>query len=262
MIEIDAAIIILITVSFIAGFIDSIAGGGGLLLIPALLFANIPPQMALGTNKFAATLGTAVALINFVRNKQVVWKIISIGILFSFVGSWLGSKAILIFSNDVAGKIIIFLLPIGILITLIPKKERTSEEDFPIEGLKIKVPLVCFPIGFYDGFFGPGTGSFLIMFFYLLLGMNLVKASGTSKVFNLASCVSALIVFSINSQVLFSFGIPLAIANIAGNYVGSSLAITAVRLRVNKKVQNFQGLCYGIFTQHPTTKGNFGHGTP
>lgn len=220
-----ASTIVLSIVSFLAGLIDSISGGGGLLLIPALLFANIPPQTVLGTNKFAATIGTTAALINFVRNNQVVWKVVSIGILFSLVGAWLGSKAILIFPNDTVGKIIVFLLPVAMLVTLLPRKERIGEDDLPVEGLKIKVPLVCLPIGFYDGFFGPGAGSFLIVACYLLLGMNLVKASGTAKVFNLASCLSALIVFLMDDKVLMSLGIPLAIANIAGNYVGSTLAI-------------------------------------
>ena len=216
---------VLSAVSFFAGFIDSIAGGGGLLLLPALLFAGIPPQIVLGTNKFAGTLGTAMALVNFVRSKKVVGRIVSIGIVFSLLGTILGSKSILIFPNEMVGKIIVFLLPIAMLATLLPRKERVVEGDEPVKGLYVKTPLICFSLGFYDGFFGPGTGSFLIMAFYLFVGLDLVAASATAKVFNLASCFGALIVFLLDGKVMISLGIPLALANVAGNYLGSTLAI-------------------------------------
>ncbi len=217
--------LVLSSVSFFAGFIDSIAGGGGLLLLPALLFAGIPPQIVLGTNKFAGTIGTSMALVNFVRSKKVVGKIVSIGIVFSLLGTILGSKSILIFSNETVGKIIIFLLPIAMLATLLPRKDRAAWDNVPTKGLYLKTPLICFLLGFYDGFFGPGTGSFLIMSFYLFVGLDLVAASATAKVFNLASCFGALIVFLLDDKVMISLGIPLAIANVAGNYLGSKLAI-------------------------------------
>jgi len=130
--------VILSTVSFLAGFIDSIAGGGGLLLIPALLFAGIPPQTVLGTNKFAGTFGTIKALINFVRSKKVIWKVVFMGIIFSLIGPSLGSKAILIFQNETVGKIIVFLLPLAMLITLIPKKERFGDEALTCERITDK----------------------------------------------------------------------------------------------------------------------------
>lgn len=212
---------VLFVVAFVAGFVDSIAGGGGLLLMPALLFAGLPPQTALGTNKFAATIGTGFALINFARNK----------ILFSLLGAFLGSKTILIFPNEIVGKIIVILLPLAMVGTLLPKKDRNSKDgsvekgDLSTKDLYFKVPIICSLIGFYDGFFGPGTGSFFIMSFYFFISMDLVEASATSKVFNLASNTGALIVFLIEAKVVFLLGLPLAIANIAGNYLGSSLAI-------------------------------------
>lgn len=227
--DLTTIVAILSLVSFLAGFIDSIAGGGGLLLIPALLLAGIPPQTTLGTNKFAATIGTSFALINFARNKKVVWRIVAVGIFFSLLGAFLGSKTILIFSNETVGKIIVFLLPFSMLVTLAPRKKRNSNDnldgDLSTRDLYIKVPVICSLIGFYDGFFGPGTGSFFIMAFYLFLNLNLVQASATSKVFNLASNIGALLVFLIEAKVLILLGIPLAIANILGNYIGSSFAI-------------------------------------
>jgi len=131
--------IFLMLSGFAAGFIDGVAGGGGLLLIPALLFAGIPPQTVLGTNKFAATIGTTVALINFVRNKKVVWKIFSAGIFFSLTGAFWGSKAILLFSNETVGKIIVGLLPVAMLITLLPKKEHEVELDENLPAKKIYI---------------------------------------------------------------------------------------------------------------------------
>jgi uncharacterized protein len=215
----------LFAASFLAGFVDSISGGGGLLLMPALLFAGLPPQTALGTNKFANTIGTSFALMNFIRSKKVVWRIAAIGIIFSLLGAFLGSKAILIFSNETIGKIIVVLLPLAILGVFIPKIKRVSAEDLLPKDLYIRVIPTCLVIGFYDGFFGPGTGSFLIIAFYLFLGMDLLQASATAKVFNLASNVGALVVFLYEGKVIFLLGLPLAFANIAGNYLGSTLAL-------------------------------------
>jgi len=217
--------LILSGVSFLAGFVDSIAGGGGLIMLPALLLAGIPPQNALGTNKFGSTFGTGAALVNFVRSKKVIWKIATVGVGFTLTGSFLGTKTILLFSNRAIGKIIVFLLPFAILGALAPRKERTLNEDLTKWDLYLKVPLICFSIGFYDGFFGPGTGSFLIIAFYVWIGLNLVQASATAKVFNFLSNVAALTVFLIEGKVLFWLGVPLAIANIIGNYLGSMLAI-------------------------------------
>src|SRR4030042_5180298 len=102
-------IIVLSFVSFLAGLIDSISGGGGLLLVPSLLLAGLPPQTALGTNKFAATLGTATALFNFIRGKKVMWKIAFYGIAFALMGSYVGTKTILAFDHTAAGKILVFI---------------------------------------------------------------------------------------------------------------------------------------------------------
>jgi hypothetical protein len=217
--------IILTAVSFLAGFIDSIAGGGGLLLLPSLMLAGLPPQIALGTNKFASSIGTGAALINFILKKKVVWEIAGSGIAFSLLGSYIGTRSILIFSNEITGKIIILLLPFAMLITLMPQKERETGNEPSVSDLAVKIPFICLLLGFYDGFFGPGTGSFLIIAFHLFIGLGLVQSSATSKVFNLASNLAALLVFILEGKVIYMLGIPLAVANILGNYLGSSLAV-------------------------------------
>ena len=195
-------------------------------MIPSLLVAGIPPQMALGTNKFAAMFGTTTALINYSRDKKVIWKIALFGLAFSIVGSVLGTRSILYFDQATTAKIIIYLLPLSAVITFLPKKKlKTSSAEFSNLNMYLHVPLICFVIGFYDGFFGPGTGTFLIFAFYLFLGLHLINASAISKVFNLASNVGSFLTFVLANKVLYTVGIPVAIANIAGGFIGSKLAI-------------------------------------
>ncbi|MDA8138026.1 MAG: TSUP family transporter [Desulfobacteraceae bacterium] len=223
----DPFIIALLTLaSFVAGFVDAVAGGGGLILMPSLLVAGIPPQMVLGTNKFAGMSGTATALINFSRNKKVIWKIAFVGLLFSLVGSVLGTRAILYFNQATTATIIVYLLPVAAVITFVPKKQlKTSSAEISNLNLYLHIPVTCLVIGFYDGFFGPGTGTFLIFAFYILMGLHLINASAVAKVFNLASNVGSFFTFLLAHKVLFSVGIPIALANITGGYIGSKLAI-------------------------------------
>ncbi|MFJ2744712.1 sulfite exporter TauE/SafE family protein [Streptomyces sp. NPDC087440] len=213
--------------AFVAGFIDSIAGGGALILVPAVLFAGYSPQLALGTEKYVSTVGTLAALWNFARSKKVVWKLVGAGVVFALAGAFIGAKVILAFDAQTIGKIVTFLIPFGLLLTLLPKRNRHAESLQELHGLTLWLwaPLLCFGIGFYDGFFGPGTGSMLILGFHLVLRMGLLESSATSKVFNLASNVGALVAFVISGHILWLIGIPMLLANIAGNWIGSKTAL-------------------------------------
>lgn len=226
-ITVDQITILLLSVmSFLAGFIDSIAGGGGLVLLPSLLITGLAPPFALGTNKFASLCGTATALLNFVRNGKVIWKIAAFGLPFSIAGSVLGTKTILYFDQDTMARILLFLLPFSALVTFMPRKElKTTGSDFSKINMYFHIPLFCLAIGFYDGFFGPGTGTFLIFGFYAFLGIHLLNASAIAKVFNLASNVGSFFTFALDGKVLFELGLPIAVANILGGYLGSVLAI-------------------------------------
>lgn len=215
----------LIFVSFAAGFIDSISGGGGLLLIPSLLLSGMPPQIALGTNKFAATLGTGVSLWNYWLNHMVVLEIAIIGFSFSLGFSFLGSKSVLLLNPSVVGKIIVCLLPVAMLLIFYRRENASDNADLTKFQKYFIVPLLCSILGFYDGFFGPGTGSLYIMAFYFLLNINYIKSSGTAKLFNFISNFGALLIFSINQKVNYSVAIPLAASNMLGNYVGSRVAL-------------------------------------
>ncbi len=222
----STALVLLCGMSFIAGFVDSIAGGGGLLLLPSFLLAGLPPQSALGTNKFSAMFGTATALVNFALQKKVLWKIAAIGVPFTMIGAVSGTKLVLFCDQATTAKMILFLLPVTALLTFLPKKRlKTSLAEFSKTNLYVHVPLMCGIIGFYDGFFGPGTGTFLIFGFYLFLGLHLIQASAIAKVFNLASNISSFTTFALAGKVIYTLGLPIAFANMLGGYLGSHLAI-------------------------------------
>jgi uncharacterized membrane protein YfcA len=224
--KVSMTITLLTLAALLAGFIDSIAGGGALILVPAMLVAGYSPQLALGTEKYVSTVGTLAALYNFTRNKLVVWSLVGSGVVFALVGAYVGARVILMFDTGTIAKIITFLIPIGLALTLMPKRKKNEDGGKPSRfAILVLAPLLCFGIGFYDGFFGPGTGSMLVLGFHLLLRLGLVEASATSKVFNLASNVGALVAFVATGNILYLVGIPMLIANIAGNYIGSKAAM-------------------------------------
>ncbi|UTM56182.1 TSUP family transporter [Photobacterium sp. CCB-ST2H9] len=209
-----------------AGFIDSVAGGGGLLLVPSFILAGLPPQVALGQEKIVSTLGTIAAIRNFVQNRKVIWTAVATGIPAGLIGAYVGAQAILYFDPDTIGKIILAMLPVGVLLSFLPKKE-TVDASQPVNAtvLLLGVPIVVFIIGFYDGFFGPGTGSFLILALHYMLRFDLVSASATSKLFNFSSNIGALIAFMISGNVLYLLAVPLVLMNLLGNHLGSASAM-------------------------------------
>ncbi|NLS13070.1 TSUP family transporter [Vibrio sp. SM6] len=226
----DITLLVLLTLmaaAFAAGFIDSVAGGGGLILVPSFILAGLPPQVALGQEKIVSTLGTIAAMRNFIRNKRVIWTAAATGIPAGLIGAYIGAEAILYFDPNTIGKIILAMLPFGIILSFIPKKSKHQANDDKINPMTlfIGVPLAVFIIGFYDGFFGPGTGSFLILALHYLLKFDLVAASATSKLFNFSSNIGALVAFIISENVLYMLAIPLVVMNVLGNHLGSSSAI-------------------------------------
>lgn len=218
-------IALLCLAAFSSGLVDSIAGGGGMIQLPAIMLTGIPTQVALGTNKFVSSLGTTCALMNFARKGLVLWKPAIIGVPFTLIGSIIGSRYIISVDSAMAAKIVLALLPFAALIMLIPHKAVPSRESFTALTLYLFTPLVAFCIGFYDGIFGPGTGTFYIIAFHFVLRMTLVPASATAKVFNLTSNIGAVAVFLWHDQVLFYYAIPMAVMNILGGIIGSQMAI-------------------------------------
>ncbi|HCT73375.1 MULTISPECIES: sulfite exporter TauE/SafE family protein [Psychrobacter] len=219
-------LLLLIIASLIAGYVDAVAGGAGLILIPAFLLVGLPPQLALGQEKLVSTVGTIAAIKNFVKSKSIVWKILPIGIIAALIGSFIGAKAILTVPPHVIQYFILALLPIGLLATLFKGKfVKLAEGKREIKKSVVAVFFTCLLVGFYDGFFGPGTGSIFIIALFLINSLSMLQASATSKIFNFSSNIGAFVAFALAGKMAFVIGIPMIMANLVGNHLGSSHAI-------------------------------------
>ena len=210
---------------FVAGFIDSIAGGAGFVTAPSLLLVGMPPHMALGTGKLATSIGSLVALWTFWRGGLILMKIVPIGILSSMIGSSLGAYCALQLASATMGKVIVVMLPLGILFTILTGGFKLDEGELPKKFFWTKVTLIGLLIGFYEGFFGPGAGTFFLIALHVFLRMGMVQASGTAKAFNIAANFAAFCTFATGDCVSYQVAIPCAIASMVGNRVGAYYAI-------------------------------------
>lgn len=223
----DATVLCLIPAIFIAGFVDSIAGGGGLIAVPTYLIAGIPPTLALGTNKCVSAMGTAVSVGRYMHSGRILWPVAIVGIPLSLLGAALGARSILLFDQDVVRKIILIILPIAAALTLLPKPHGHVEDPLTWRSLRLwmAIPPISLALGWYDGFFGPGTGSLLILALYGLAGISLIHSAAVGRLFNLISNIGGMVTFMMQGQVLYKIVIPLGLASIAGHWCGSHLAI-------------------------------------
>lgn len=221
-----AAFIFCAAAALAAGFIDAIAGGGGLLTVPALMVSGLPPHTVLGINKVSASMGTTVSLINYSLHGLVHWRLVLYGLGFSIFGSWAGAALTLYLSSELLAKILIFLLPVGMLATFVPSRAENAPGR-KITGVKLwlYLPLICLALGVYDGFFGPGTGSFLILALHWILKMSLIDASGTTKAINLGSNISGAASFIWHGAIYWPLGLVMGVCLMLGNWVGSAFAI-------------------------------------
>lgn len=220
-------LLIICPLVFLAGFVDSIAGGGGLISLPAYLFAGLPVKFAYGTNKFAMSLGTFFSTARFVRSGNVVWKSAGFAAISALAGSYLGAGVALALDDKYLKYCLLVLLPVIAVFMLTRRTfgEKDTWQQLSTKRMAALSAIVGFIIGAYDGFFGPGTGSFLILAFTWLLGFSLTIASGNAKVVNLASNIAAVAAFVADGKVAFRIGIPAALCAILGNWLGSGLAI-------------------------------------
>ena len=211
--------------AFLAGLVDAVAGGGGLIALPALLFAGIPPQLALGTNKLQGSFGTLTAAFNYIKKGQASLKEAWLGIVFTLLGAAAGAVLVQQLDPDFLGPVIPILLLLVFIYTLFSRNLglKTGAPRLPHGVFFVFSGL---GLGFYDGFFGPGTGSFWTMAFMVLLGMNMTRASGFTKVMNFTSNIVALCSFVLGGNVLYSVGLVMACGQIAGAVIGSNLAIS------------------------------------
>lgn len=220
-------LLFLMVMTGFAGFVDSAAGGGGLISLPAYLFAGLPVHYTYGTNKFSAACGTTFATVKFFRNGAMNVKIGILAAVGSFAGSALGSHIVLLLSDEVLRMMMFVILPIAAVLILWRRKLPDENRDDGTLNLKkaLLALAIGLGIGLYDGIFGPGTGTFAIIAFTTMMGFDLRTANGNAKVLNLASNYASLITYLMSGLVVFSVGIPCAISGIAGNMLGSHFAL-------------------------------------
>lgn len=219
--------LILLPVIFIAGFVDAIAGGGGLLSVPAYMATGLPPHFVLGNNKFSSTFGTLLSTYRYNKRKMADYRIALPGALFALVGSHLGTRTVLLINPHFLNYVLVVLIPAITLFVFLRKNTGKVKRELTISKLQILLiaSAAGLVIGFYDGFFGPGTGSFLIFGYTVILGCDFVGANANAKIVNLASNVAAMITFLFHGKVILAIGVPAAICGIAGNYLGSRMVI-------------------------------------
>jgi uncharacterized membrane protein YfcA len=216
-------IAVLTGVAFFTGFIDAIAGGGGLIMVPALLFAGVPPLQTLGTNKLQSSFGTAIACFNYAHSGLFDWRAHKWTVLVVFLGASVGVIAVQAVGSTSMGLVIpILLMGVALYVLLSP---RMTDEDAHERISEAGYKPVAAGIGFYDGFFGPGTGSFFTSSLVGLRGMGLTRATALTKLLNLTSNVASVIFFAIGGKILWVLGLCMAVGAMAGGWVGSHTAL-------------------------------------
>lgn len=213
---------------FLAGLVDAIGGGGGLISLPAYLLAGVPIHQAIATNKMSSTCGTALATLRFIREGLVSWRLAAPTIVLAVLGSSLGANLSLATGDGIMEKILFIVLPVAAFIVLNPRIFHDNAEAELVLTPKIVAAAMIssFAVGVYDGFYGPGTGTFRIVAFTAFARLSLRAANAQAKVINLTTNITSLTIFLLNGQVIFLLGLAAALCNMAGNYVGASLAMS------------------------------------
>ncbi len=214
-------LLIICPLVFLAGFIDSVAGGGGLISTPAFMMAGLPMHNVLATNKVMAGTGTSLAAYKYLKNGKVEWKTAVISAVLSFRGSFAGSRIALMVDQVLLKKAFTLVLPFIALFVLFNKKAGSGEQKLFGNALYGAAAAIGFVIGMYDGLIGPGTGTFLIFAYTVIIGYDYITASGNAKIINLSSNVAAAASYILAGKVLWSIAVPAAAANLLGNYLGS-----------------------------------------
>ena len=214
--------------SLLAGFVDAIVGGGGLVLVPAL-FAAFPtthPATLFGVNKSASLWGTAVATVQYARRVQLPWRALLPAAALALLGSLAGAWLVTVVSPDFLRKVLPLVLLAVLIYTLI-KKELGREHAPALQGWReaAVAGAIGLLMGFYDGFFGPGTGSLLVFLFVRVLGYDFLHASASAKLLNSCSNFSALALFAFKGHIWWHYALVLAVANVAGSLLGTRLAL-------------------------------------
>lgn len=213
---------------FLAGLVDAIGGGGGLISLPAYMLAGVPIHQTIATNKLSSTCGTTLATVRFIKEGLVNWRLAAPTIVFAMLGSSLGANLSMRVAEGVMEKILFIVLPVVAFIVLNKKIFHDNEAQDLVLNRKLYIVAVAsaFLVGIYDGFYGPGTGTFLIIAFTVFAKLDIRTSNAQAKVINLTTNITSLVIFLINGQALIPLGLAAAVCNMAGNYVGAGLAMT------------------------------------
>ena len=208
---------------FIAGFIDSIAGGGGLISLPAYLISGLPVHTCIATNKLSSSMGTVISTGRYVRAGYVDLRLSVFCVAAALVGASLGANLALMIDDTLFRMLILVILPLTAFYVLRKKDlfAGSQRDDLPFARLAALASVIAFVLGMYDGFYGPGTGTFLILLLTRFAHMELHRANGITKVINLASNLSSLAVYLLNGQVLLPLGLCAGAFSVLGNTLGS-----------------------------------------
>jgi len=212
---------------FVAAVIDSIAGGGGLITVPALIAAGVPSHMALGTNKFCSTPASFSSVLQFMKSKKTNMGLLKYLVPFTLVGALLGSNAVLSIDENILRSIVLVLILFVGLYTVFSKSMGAENRFSGLSKRNVAAGiLLAFTLGFYDGYFGPGAGSLLLFGFIKIFGFDFVNAAGNAKALNFTSNIAALSIFAFHGQIDFLIAVPMAFSMILGARLGTVLAIS------------------------------------
>jgi uncharacterized membrane protein YfcA len=214
----------LILVAFIAGVVDAIAGGGGLITLPALLAAGLDPHLALGTNKGQSVFGSFASVFRYSRAGLVSFDRAKVTFPSGAIGAFAGAALLLVLDRELLKPLVLFLL-IAAGLFLAIRRPGNAPAGPPPPSATLRAAAIALIVGAYDGFFGPGTGTFLIIAFVGLLRSSLPSATADAKVVNFASNLATVILLGLKAKVLWAIALPMALGQFAGGMVGASLAI-------------------------------------
>ncbi len=221
-------LIVLCVAAFGAGFVDAIVGGGGLIQTPIglVMLSNLPVASVIGTLKIPSFSGTFFAAIQYLKTIKMDWKLLSVMMVVAVISAFLGSTVLTYVSNDFMKPVLLVVLSLLVIYTYVKKNfGQHVAKSHSVKQQLFYAVLISFFIGFYDGFIGPGTGSFLVLAFVVVLGFDFLQASANAKMVNLATNFGSICLFIIKGKIIWMIAIPMAICNAIGGFIGAKLAI-------------------------------------
>lgn len=213
---------LLVAAAFVAGFVDAIAGGGGMVQTLALLLAGLNPVATLATNKIVSMTGTSAAVTKFAREKVVNWYLVSACIIPCLIASAIGSRSVMLLNDTTINVLIIICIPIALAVGFLPQRQKVNVEE---SRSRTKAVAALSPLAFYDGLIGPGTGTYMAIAANRILNVSFLRATAIAKPLNLSTNVGSTIVYLLAGKVVWVAALPMALANMTGAYLGSHYAI-------------------------------------